>query len=94
MSRFSPRNKVVVQVTQKHIDKGQRWSPRKDAISLALRDAGLRRWRSGWTCFSVGKYSKRVPMSAQVKDFIKQFDYDRHTCKPFEFEVDLLAART
>jgi hypothetical protein len=95
MSRIvSPkRTRVVVKVTQEHIDKGERWSPKKDAIARALRAAGLRRWRSGFTSFTVGKFSKRVEMPESVKAFVKQFDYDRHTCKPFEFELDIGTAR-
>jgi len=88
-----PRQRVVVKVTQKHIDDGVCYSPRKDAIARALRAAGLRRWRSGFTSFTVGKYSKRVPMPDSVKEFVRQFDHDRLKCKPFEFEVDLTSAR-
>jgi hypothetical protein len=89
----APRQKVTVTVTQRHIDKGESWSPKKDAVALALRDAGLRRWRSGFTSFTVGKFSKRVPMPDVVKEFVKQFDYNRTECKPFSFEVDLTQAR-
>jgi hypothetical protein len=95
MSRIiqPPRQKVVVKVTQRHINEGQRWSPSKDAVARALRAAGLRRWGSGFTSFTVGKYSKRVPMPDSVKEFIRLYDYDRLKCQPFEFEVDLTLVR-
>ncbi len=95
MSRIvsPPRTTVTVNVTQKHINEGQRWSPSKDAIARALHAAGLRRWKSGFRTFTVGKFMKRIEMPVSVQEFVKEFDYDRSKCKPFSFQVDLKAAR-
>ncbi len=88
-----PRRFVIVNVTSRDIKRGEQWSPSRDPVARALRRAGLRRWKSGFTSFTVGAFAKRVPMPEQVKEFVKQFDYNPSECKPFSFEIDLTQAR-
>lgn len=80
---------MKIQVTQQHIDEGQRGSSTRDPIAFAMEDAGCLQPHAGVTHLSwqdVNHKRHSVAVPRMVYDFMLDFDNGRGV-EPFEFEV-------
>ena len=75
-----------IQVTQEHIDKGERMRGRQCPIALALRDAGI----SDPTVFtsSIDFGERTVVSPDDVEAFVRRFDAGNRV-RPFWFDLDV-----
>jgi hypothetical protein len=82
---------MLIEVTQEHIDNGDRESNSRCPIALAMIDAG-------YNCPFVGNSGvntfdhSRVDLPQVAVEFIQNLSSKRNV-KPFSFELDLEAAR-
>ncbi len=89
---------MKIQVTQKDIDDGFRWSTTGCPVALAIeRTIGAEYASVGTTSCRIALpnthswEAKRIDLPYHVGDWIRKFDTrlnNRQECKPFEFELD------
>lgn len=83
MSENSPR-RLVVNVTQEHIDKGVRGDGKRCPIAYALADEGLTAY-VGASDVVFGNTGKRYMLSRRAQEFVLHFDCCIKPVKPSRF---------
>ena len=77
---------MKIAVTQHHIDNGVRGNCKKDALALALIDAGFKDPWVGPTYVRIG--DKKITLPPAALDFIDCFDNAPGKSTPIEFELE------
>jgi len=82
--------KVLIEVTQEDIEKGQRGMFLFCPISLAMQRLGIEDPMVMGSVIHVGESEGEgfIPTPAEAKTFVEEFDRGA-TVEPFSFEIDL-----
>lgn len=75
----------MIQVTQEHIEKGQRFEPFSCAVALALKDSGFESARVSES--EIVCDCDIFPVPSSVRAFVGRFDRGEPVL-PFSFELD------
>jgi hypothetical protein len=80
---------MKIQVTQQHIDAGQKGSCTKDPVALALKEAtGKEVWASpSYLVWWEDEIRKNVATPFKVYEFMRAYD-NNEPVKSFEFELE------
>lgn len=91
---------MLIHVTKRHIDQGERADCRKCPVALAISEAMGEPWEAGADCYwRAGMLSiyldprPTFPLPEEAQEFILAFDAqnrDDSLIKPFWFELEIL----
>jgi hypothetical protein len=80
-------HKITINVTQEHLDEGVCGDPERCPIALAVKQ------QHGFDVsvgdYGIEYYAWDVRLPHKARDFIREFDFDRPSAKPFTFEIEI-----